>query len=304
MDRFSISLLAVMAAVLVAGLGVIFFSKHHQIVEVPEPPAAALKTDPTAAKPHARPLFGDSDVPVAATLPMAANQPMATPAPLLVTAAASVAMPTPMPWSPPNHGKVVTVGYPGFTVVYSVTLGNPLAVQYAMVGGAKPKRYPPPISVPTPKSQLIEAAGYQRGEMALEESIGLYFGKVSSRNTSLMTNTCAFNPACLIGPWDQFAAMEKKYAGDFGWIEVVAGPIFSATPTRAANGLVVPDAFYRVYRRSYGDTMAFIVPQTATSTTLASYLTSIASVEAATGVAIFANTVAPEDRGQTAKEVW
>jgi DNA/RNA endonuclease G (NUC1) len=222
----------------------------------------------------------------------------------LATATPEAPMATPVPWTPPNPGKTTTIIYPGYTVVYSPALGNPLAVQYAMVGGAKPKRYPPPITVKTPKATLIEAAGYQRGEIALQESISLYFGASSGKNTTLMTNLCAFNPACLAGPWAQFAAMEKRYAGDYGWIEVVAGPIFNTPPSRSANGLVVPDAFYRVYRRSYGDTMAFIIPQTATSTTLTGFLTSIATVEAATGVAIFTNTVTPEERANVATAVW
>jgi DNA/RNA endonuclease G (NUC1) len=299
MDRFFLYILGVLAALL---LGVFVYTRtHHPIPPADSPPEMKTDASPTP-KPKSVFSYPDAQASVSATpAPLMALQ-TAPAAPQSSPLIASSA-PTPMPWSPPNPGTVVTVQYPGFAVVYSVTLGNPLAVQYAMVNGAKPRRWPNPQRVRTPDGRLIPAAGYARGAIALQKSISLYFGKAAGANTGLMTNICAFTPGCLMGPWAEFAELEGKWAGESGWIEVVAGPVFSSPPT-VVGGIVVPSAFYRVYRRGYGDTLAFLIPQTATSTKLESYLTSISAIEAATGVSIFANTVGQDQRDQPAKAVW
>jgi len=296
MDRFFYYLLGGLAA-LVLAIGLVSYARNRPAAEpVNQPTADTAKPSPS---PTATPssVFGKPEMPqVAGAGPSLLDLPS--------TASAPSAAPTPLPWTPPNFGKVVTIGYPGFTVVYSVTLGNPLAVQYAMVGGAKPKRWPEPIKVQTPNPKLIPAAGYAAGGMALQKSITLYFGKQAGRNTELMTNICAFYPPCLSGPWSQFSEFEAEWAGEAGWIEVVAGPVFASPPAQAANGIVVPAAFYRAYRRSFGDTIAFLIPQTATDPSLEKYLTSISSIEAATGMSIFPNTITLEQRNGTAKTVW
>jgi DNA/RNA endonuclease G (NUC1) len=233
----------------------------------------------------------------------AAPLPVSALMPALDTPPPPIAMPTPVPWNPPSYGKVTTVIYPGFTVVYSTALGNPAAIQYAMVQGAKPKRYPQPVKVKTPNPNLFNNAGYSAGTMAFPGSISLYFGKQAGANTSLMPNLCAFDPATLAGPWTKLAEMEMHYASTYKWIEVVTGPIFATPPTQT-GGLIVPAAFYRVYRRSYGDCMAFIIPQGAASTKMEAYLTNISSVEAATGLPLFANTLSPEARDQAPAAVW
>ncbi len=210
---------------------------------------------------------------------------------------------TAVSWSPQDAGVITTVTYPGFTILYSETLGAPLLVQYAMVNGAEPQIYPEPAAVKTPSLSKIQQAGFLPGEMALQNSIALYFGKQSAKNASKMTNLCAFYPPCLNGIWNQFPDLEKRWAGNFNWIEVVAGPIFQSPPA-TVDGLAVPTAFYRAYRRSFGDTLAFIIPQTASSEPLQTFLTSISAIESATGLKIFSNTVAGEDRRQKAKSVW
>jgi len=287
MDRFFYYLLGGMAAVIVAAL---LFSRHRDAtLETAERalPFAARST-PTATPSPTPPKPVVMATPTLLSTPPMMTQPVA---------------PTPIPWSPPNFGQVVTTVYPGFTIVYSITLGNPLAVQYAMVNGAKPRRWPEAVRVKTPDGRLIPAAGYARGQMALESSISTYFGKAAGANTNQMTNICAFAPACLAGPWAEFSEFEPKWAGTFGWIEVVAGPVFSSPPTQV-GGLVIPSAFYRVYRRSYGDSIAFLIPQNATSTKLETYITSISTIEAATGMSIFPNTVPVEQRDIAAKAVW
>jgi len=286
MDRFFYYLLGGMIAVVVAAL---LLSRHWKALELPEQrPAPFARSTPTPTPTPTPPK------PVVMATPA---QPLA---PLLFS---ETPAPTPLPWRPPNFGKTVTTVYPGFTIVYSLTLGNPLAVQYAMVNGAKPRRWPESVRVKTPDGRLIPAAGYARGQMALESSIATYFGKAAGANTNQMPNICAFAPACLAGPWAEFSELEPKWAGTFGWIEVVAGPVFSSPPTQA-GALVIPSAFYRVYRRSYGDSIAFLIPQTATSVKLESYLTSISTIEAATGMSIFPNTVPVEQRDIAAKAVW
>jgi DNA/RNA endonuclease G (NUC1) len=267
--------------------------------------APADDSDPATAiaTPDALPSATPAPTPDTIASPAMANMPSligATPDPAI----SAVPAPTPAPWSPPNYGKPAFLTYPGYTVVYSPTLSNPLAVQYAMVGGAKPRKWPEVPKIKTPAAALITQNGYARGSMALTKSITLYFGKQSGHFTELMTNSCAFNPPMLTGVWSQFNDLEAKWAGEAGWIEVVAGPIFGATPGQTANGLIVPVAFYRAYRRSYGDTIAFIIPQSAPTSDLSKYLTSISTIEASTGVAIFANTLLLEQRNSVATTVW
>lgn len=277
-----------MAAVLVVAFGVVSYSQNTDVLQDPDAVETGAVQPYVTPAPFATPLGVEGGM--ASSIPI----PVVTPAPT----------PEPLPWSPPSPGQVVSIVYPGFTVVYSLTLGNPLAVQYAMVNAAKPKRYSEPAKVETPSRNRITDAGFAAGPIALPESIELYFGKTAAKNTELMTNTCAFFPSCLAGPWAQFGRMEGNWAGQFGWIEVVAGPIFANPPRQTADGLVVPSAFYRVYRRSYGDTLAFIIPQAATSTEISDFLTSIAAVEASTGLTVFSDTILPEERNVIAGDLW
>ena len=288
MDRFFVYLLIGLSAVLIVFATVAILPGRKPVEAVP---IAQVEATPTPA-PASTPLVGTPDP---RELFMEADVELPVPDPVAVS--------MPKTYNPPNPGPVTTVVYPGFVVVYSEKLGSPLAVQYAMVNGAPPKRSPEPKKVKTPPERLIREAGYVPGPMALPESISLYFGKAAGRNTSLMPNTCAFSPECLNGPWAQFAEMEAKYAGEYGWLEIVAGPIFSSAPPKEGE-LLVPEAFYRCYRRPYGDTMAFIIPQMAVADNLKPYLSNIATVEAMTGMSIFANSISPEERMRTAEAVW
>lgn len=296
MNRFFYYLLGSLIALIIA-FGAISYLRSTGVVSADAAPSPSPTAAPTLS-PSPTPGFLLS----AETGP--GSPPMANMPSLITATPEPFATPTPIPWTPPYYGKPTTLTYPGYTVIYSTTLNNPLAVQYAMVGGAKPKRWPETPKVRTPPPSLITQAGYARGAMALTRSIDMYFGKQSGKNTELMTNTCAFNPATLAGPWAQFSDLEPKWAGEAGWIEVVAGPIFGNPPSQTASGLVVPVAFYRAYRRSYGDSIAFIIPQSAVGTELKTYLTSIAAIESATGMAIFANTIGLQDRAVVAPAVW
>jgi DNA/RNA endonuclease G (NUC1) len=293
MNRFFYYLLGTLIALIVA-LGAIsyFRAGTAKDAESDRPPLAA---SPSPSPSPADLLPGETVAAPISTMPSLIDAtPASTPSPT----------PPPLAWSPPFYGKAVDLTYPGFTVLYAPTLGNPLAVQYAMVGGAKPRKWPETPKVKSPPASLITRDGYERGSMALTKSISMYFGKQAGRNTELMTNSAAFNPSTLGGPWAQFSDLEPKWAGEAGWIEVVAGPIFGNPPQQTANGLVVPVAFYRAYRRSYGDTIAFVIPQGSAYSDLKNYLTSIAAIEAATGVSIFANTIDPEQRTLVAPAVW
>jgi hypothetical protein len=287
MDRFYYYLLGAMAAVLLVGVGFITFSRHKAVEEgtaTPSPtPAFADLPKATPARPWSTPGID----PNASATPLL----MATPAP------------TPIPWTRPDVGKTTPIIYPGFTVLYSLSLNTPLAAQYAMVQGAKPRTYAEPKKVPMLDSRLIAAAGYARGELAYAKSISLYFGSQASRNASLMTNVCAMDPGTAAGPWAKLSELERQYSGAYKWIEIVAGPILG-NPVMGVGKLPVPVAFFRVYRREYGDCLAFIIPQGATSVKMETYLTDIATIEAATGISIFENTISVADRTQKAPAVW
>lgn len=286
MDRFFYYVLGALAAVLVGVVGSIYFSQQADLTRKTAEAAATASPSPsvTPMPSDIQGLFGNAT----GMVPLA---------PVPVPTAA------PVQFAPLNPGRTITVRFPGFSAIYSETLGNPLAVQYAMVGGAAPKKYDPPERVKTPSPRLIDDAGFSRGQMALEQSISLYFGKVSGRNTLLMTNLSPMSTACFSGPWAEFPALEKRWAGEFQWIEVAAGPVFS-NPPEQIGGLVIPVAFYRVYRRSYGDCLAFIIPQVAGKTDLVPYLTSVAEVEAVTGMKFFSNTITPEARAEKSADIW
>lgn len=296
MDRFFYYTLGALAALMLT-FGAIGYFKSKGVIDPAEKIATVggAAPSPTPAAPFdsatgASPSPTSSQVEMPALIDMPAQSAMATP--------------TPVPWAPPNFGTPVTIQYPGFAVVYSPALSSPLAVQYAMVGGAKPRRWPEVKKMRLPVTRLITDAGYARGEMAFKKSISMYFGKQAGANAELATNISAMTPAMAAGPWAQFGELEPKWAGEAGWIEVTAGPVFGNPAMQTANGVTVPQAFYRVYRRSYGDTMAFIIPQTATDPNLSKYLTSVSAVEAATGMSIFPNTIDLSQRDQPAKVVW
>lgn len=217
-----------MAAVLIVAFGIVFYSQNPNVLRDREEMVVDVNTQQRPSVTPAPVTINESGAQMASSIPL----PIATPTP------------TPLPGTPPDAGEVVAIMYPGFTVVYSVTLGNPVTVQYATVNNEKPKRYQEAVRVKTPDPNLITEAGF------------------------------------------------------------MAGPIFSNPLRQTAQGLVVPSAFYRVYRHSYGDTLAFLIPQAAMSPDLTSYLTSIAAIEASTGMTMFSDTIMPEVRNAIASELW
>jgi hypothetical protein len=137
-----------MVAVLIVASGIVFYSQNPNVLRDREEIVVDVNTQRPSVTP-APVTINESGAQMASSIPL----PIATPTPT----------PTPLPWTPPDAGEVVAIIYPGFTVVYSVTLGNPVAVQYATVNNAKPKRYQEPVRVKTPDPNLITEAGFMAG---------------------------------------------------------------------------------------------------------------------------------------------
>ena len=104
-----------------------------------------------------------------------------------------------------------------------------------------------------------------------------------------MSNICPQRHALNAGPWKQLEQkIATNYAGRFGEVWVLAGPVFGANPERLHRRVAIPEAFYMIIvDESDGRVRAeaFLFPQeTPASAPLESYVTSIYEIEKRTGL--------------------
>ena len=107
-----------------------------------------------------------------------------------------------------------------------------------------------------------------------------------------MSNVCPQRHALNAGPWKQLEhRIATNYAGRFGEVWVLAGPVFGAHPERLRKRVAIPEAFYMIIvDESDGRVRAeaFLFPQeTPASAPLDNYLTSIDEIERRTGLDFF-----------------
>ena len=184
----------------------------------------------------------------------------------------------------------------GYVVGYSETLGNPLWAAYRVTDIDLKDSPPRPDSFTADvrttariESQVYSNSGYDRGHMAPNYAIATRYGQRAQEETFQMSNISPQRHALNAGSWKQLEQrIATNYAGRFGEVWVLAGPVFGADPKRLRHRVAVPEAFYMIIvDESDGRVRAeaFLFPQeTPAMAKLDDYLVSADEIERRTGL--------------------
>jgi len=192
--------------------------------------------------------------------------------------------------------SVRVLGNTGYVVGYSDALGDPLWAAYR-VADVELKEPPPRPDAFVPDlrtvaridSQVYNNSGYDRGHMAPNYAIATRYGQRAQEETFQLSNICPQRHTLNAGVWKQLEhRIATNYAGRFGEVWVLAGPVFGASPEKLRRRVAIPDSFYMiVVDESDGRVRAeaFLFPQKAPATArMDDYLASVDEIEKRTGL--------------------
>ena len=133
-------------------------------------------------------------------------------------------------------------------------------------------------------------SGYDRGHMA--PAADMKWSRKAMEESFYLSNICPQNPNLNRGDWNDLEEQSRQWAGKYGKIYIVCGPIYdSKRPKRIGNNKVaVPDAFYKVILvndKKDPKAIGFIFPNKAGSKPLKRYAVSVDSVEKRTNIDFF-----------------
>jgi len=184
----------------------------------------------------------------------------------------------------------------GYVVGYSDELGNPLWAAYRVVD-AEPREALPrpdnfavdPRTAARIEPEVYTRSGYDRGHLAPNHAIATRYGAQAQAETFLMSNIMPQKHELNGGLWRQLEQrIATSYAGRFGEVWVLAGPVFGANPERLRGRVAVPEACYMIIVDESDDRVraaAFLFPQTIPAgAELGDYLVSIDEIERRTGL--------------------
>lgn len=221
---------------------------------------------------------------------------------------------------PQTNRKVLRVlENEGYLVGYSEALGNPLWAAYRVrdVGTLDAPPRPDEFNVDERTAARIEPgvyarSGYDRGHLAPNYAIATRYGKGAQQETFLMSNIVPQKHALNAGAW---ARLERRiatnYAGRFGDVWVMVGPIFGEQPVRLKRTVAVPEAFFMIVvdeMEGRVRALAFVMNQDATEQLpLENALTTVDEIERRTGLD-FLHALPDEAEsaleGRKASRVW
>ena len=88
--------------------------------------------------------------------------------------------------------------------------------------------------------------------------------------------------------WRELEDCVRDWAVDHGGLYVITGPVVGPSPKRiGANGVAVPDAFYKVLLSDDGEGIAFVIPHERQEAPLSAFAKTIDDAEVATGLDFF-----------------
>ncbi len=179
----------------------------------------------------------------------------------------------------------------GYAVGYSDARANPLWAAYRVrdielkPSPPRPDKFSPdPRTAARVVSDEYSGSGYDRGHLAPNYAIATQYGREAQEETFLMSNITPQKHALNAGPWQQLEQrIATNYAGRFGEVWVVAGPVFDEKPKKLHRRVAVPAAFYMIIvdeREATVRAQAFLFPaETSASAEPADFLTTIDEIE-------------------------
>ena len=135
------------------------------------------------------------------------------------------------------------------------------------------------------------------------------WNRAAMNQTFLLTNICPQAGKLNSGGWNSLENKCRNWAGRFGDIYIVSGPIYEGGRVRRTFGdskVAVPDAFFKVVLCTNGKAKAagFIYPNDDESHRMTDMVCSVDSVEQVTGFDFFLSLPDEVEREVEAKTVW
>lgn len=136
--------------------------------------------------------------------------------------------------------------------------------------------------------------GYDKGHMAPAADMARTAKTMSE--SFYMSNMSPQRPECNRRTWRELEELVRKWAAEFGELDVVTGPVLTGGEEvigRAECPVSVPVSYYKaVYAPSAGEMIAFVVPNSVSTNGPAAFAVSIDEVERLTGLDIFRDDAA------------
>lgn len=185
----------------------------------------------------------------------------------------------------------------GYTVSYNTDWHIPNWVAYQLTKAETLGKAPrADVFLPDPQAQGIvigssdySNSGYDRGHMA--PAADMKWSKQAMMESFYLTNVCPQNHNLNGGDWRDLEERVRLYAQWYGELFIVCGPIVSANAkTIGHNKIVVPDSFYKVLLKkneSSYDAIGFVFRNQAGHKPISSYVLTVDSVEALSGIDFF-----------------
>ena len=184
----------------------------------------------------------------------------------------------------------------GYVAGYSDALGNPLWAAYRVADvdlrdpPPRPDNFVPDLRTAARiDAQVYTGSDYDRGHLAPNYAIATRYGQRAQEETFQMSNISPQRHTLNAGVWKELEhRIATNYAGRFGEVWVIAGPVFGAKPEKLRRRVAIPESFYMiVVDESDGRVRAaaFLFPQeTPASARMDDYLASVDEIEQRTGL--------------------
>jgi len=130
---------------------------------------------------------------------------------------------------------------------------------------------------------------WQPQTIAPAQALAAEFGAVGANEACLVTNLAPMSATFSSGLWQRLMyEITVTYPRRFGETWIYLGPVMRTQSSKLDSGVPIPDGFFAIVfdQTEAGGlrAIAFLVPQDATDTKLRRYITSIAKIEAHTGL--------------------
>jgi len=167
-------------------------------------------------------------------------------------------------------------------------------IAFKLSGGDRQDAPIPDDFFEDPRIQQLRARdlllGYwQPQTIAPAQALAAEFGAVGANEACLVTNLAPMSATFSSGLWQRLMyEITVTYPRRFGETWIYLGPVMRTQSSKLDSGVPIPDGFFAIVfdQTEAGGlrAIAFLVPQDATDTNLRNYITSIAQIEAHTGL--------------------
>lgn len=146
-----------------------------------------------------------------------------------------------------------------------------------------------------------QRSGYDRGHMC--PSGDNKWSEEAQQQSFLMTNMCPQSHGLNAGDWNEMEMQCRRWADEFGSLDIIAGPIlFRGRHKTIGSGVVVPEAFFKVvYCPSRHMAIGFIYRNEPGNRPKGDYVNSVAEIERITGFT-FLTALPPKLAAKVKKE--